>query len=220
MTAGLRPFANRRTLLPLACALLMSSCALQTPTSDTPTRYDFGPPPSHAQSNPGIPATLLVTAVRAPSWLDETGIVYRLLHEDSSRPRLYAMSAWSASPAALITDRIYGRFAAASQGAVGPGFSAQSDYTVRVELEDFSQHFTAQNESRVFLKARASLLSSVERRLLAQRQFEFARPAEPNAPGAVKSLTEAVDGFTDELVRWTADNVRAAQVRSTASQAK
>ena len=130
------------------------------------------------------------------------------------------MSAWSASPAALITDRIYSRFAAASQGAVGPGFSAQSDYTVRLELEDFSQHFTAQNESRVFLKARASLLSSVERRLLAQRQFEFTRPAEPNAPGAVKSLTEAVDAFTDELVRWTADNVRAAQARSTAPQAK
>ena len=45
MTAGLRPFANRRTLLPLACVLLVSSCALQTPTSDTPTRYDFRPAP-------------------------------------------------------------------------------------------------------------------------------------------------------------------------------
>ena len=186
MTAGLRPFANRRALLSLACVLLLSSCALQTPTSDTPTRYDFGPPPSHARSNPAIPAILLVTAVRAPSWLDETGIVYRLMYEDSSRPRVYAMSGWSAPPAALLTDRIYNRFAAASRGAVAPGFSAQSDYTIRLELEDFSQHFTARDESRVILKARASLLSSVERRLLAQREFELARPAAPNAPGAVK----------------------------------
>jgi cholesterol transport system auxiliary component len=209
MTVSTRASAKRCALLPLVWAALVSSCSFQPPTSDVPTLYDFGPPPSHARSNPAIPATLLVTPVRAPSWLDESGIVYRLLHEDSSRPRVYAMSRWSASPAALITDRVYGRFAAASQGAVAPGFSAQSDYTIRLELEDFSQHFTAADASRVFLKMRASLLSSAERRLVAQREFEVSRPAASNAAGAVNSLTEAVDAFTDELVRWTAENVRA-----------
>jgi cholesterol transport system auxiliary component len=193
----------------LACALVVSSCTLQGPVSDVPTTYDLGPPPSYTRSNPAIPATVLVTRVRAPSWLDESGIVYRLLYEDSSKPRVYATSQWSAPPAALITDRIYSRFAAESQGAVSPGFSAQSDFTIRLELEDFSQHFTAANESRVFFKVRASLLSSAERRLLAQREFELTRPAAPNAAGAVNALTAAVDAFTEELVRWTAENVRA-----------
>jgi cholesterol transport system auxiliary component len=190
--------------------VLLGSCTLQRPVSDVPTVYDLGPPPSYAKSNPAIPATVLVTRVRAPSWLDESGIVYRLLYEDSSRPRVYAMSQWSAPPAALITDRIYSRFVAASQGAVSPAFSAQSDFTVRLELEDFSQHFTTASESRISLKARASLLSSSERRLLAQREFELTRPAAPNAAGAVNGLTSAVDAFTEELVRWTAENVRGA----------
>jgi cholesterol transport system auxiliary component len=216
MTAGLRSFSYQPALLPLAWALLVASCALQPPAADLPTIYDFGPPPSHARSNPAIPATVLVTPVRAPAWLDESGIVYRLLHEDSSRPRVYAMSQWSAPPAALITDRIYSRFAAASQGAVSPGFSAQSDYTIRIQLDDFSQHFTAREASSAILKARASLLSSGERRLLAQREFEVTRPAGPNAAGAVNALTAAVDVFTEELVRWTADGVRAARAASAA----
>lgn len=211
MTAWPGPCSLGRTWRSLACLMLVSSCALQAPTQDTPTSYDFGPPPSYTRSNPAIPATLLVTPVRGPAWLDESGIVYRLLYEDPSRPRVYAMSRWSASPAALITDRIYARFAAASQGAVAPGFSAQSDYTIRLELEDFSQHFTAHDSSQASLKVRASLVSSAERRLVAQREFVFARPAEPNAAGAVTSLTAAVDALAEELVKWTADNVRAAK---------
>jgi cholesterol transport system auxiliary component len=199
----------RFTWAALPACLLLASCSLPRPVSDVPAVYDLGPPTTYAKSNPAIPATVLVTRVRAPSWLDESGIVYRLLYEDASVVRVYAQSEWSASPAALITDRIYSRFAAASRGAIAPGFSAQSDFTIRLELEDFSQHFTAANESRVSLKARASLLSSVERRLLAQREFDFTRPAVPNAIGAVNALTAAVDAFTEELVRWTAENVRA-----------
>lgn len=211
MTVELPSLLNARAVLALLCGLFISSCTLQAPTSDVPSVYDFGPPPVHARSNPAIPATLLVTPVRAPSSLDESGIVYRLLYEDSSRPRTYAMSRWSAPPAALLTDRIYNRFAAASRGAVSPGFSAQSDYTIRIELADFSQHFTTRDASRAILKARASLVSSGERRLLAQREFELTQPAAPNAAGAVSALTAAVDAFTEELVRWTADGVRAAQ---------
>jgi cholesterol transport system auxiliary component len=216
--AGCRPFSHGRALPPLAFLLLVSSCALQPPAPAIPTLYDFGPPPSHARSNPAIPATLLVTRVRAPSWMDENGIVYRLLYEDASKPRVYSMSRWSAPPAALISDRVYGRFAAASQGAVTPGFSAHSDYTMRLQLDDFSQHFTAADASTVFLKARASLLSSEDRRLVAQREFELSRPAAPNAAGAVNALTHAVDAFTDELVRWTADNVRAARSGAVSSK--
>jgi cholesterol transport system auxiliary component len=214
--SGTRSRTFQRALLALASCVLASSCAFRQPTSDVPTLYDFGPAPSHARSNPAIPATLLVTPVRAPPWLDENGIVYRLLYEDVPRPQVYGMSRWSAPPAALMSDRIYSGFAAAAQGAVAPGFSAQSDFTLRIELEDFSQHFTTPEESSASLKARASLLSSTDRRLIAQREFDFRRPAAPNAVGAVKSLTAAVDAFTNELVQWTAENVRAARATGTA----
>ncbi|MGZ8262973.1 MAG: ABC-type transport auxiliary lipoprotein family protein [Burkholderiales bacterium] len=194
----------------IAAGLLLASCAFERPTSDVPASYDFGPPPAHARSNPDIPATLLVTPVRAPAWLDENanGIVYRLLYEDASQPRVYAMSRWSAAPASLLTDRAYGRFAAAARGVVAPGYSVRSDYALRIELVDFSQHFTAPGESRAVVKARASLVSSAGRRLTAQREFDIVRPAAPNAQGAVKALTEAADTLVEELVKWTAENAR------------
>ena len=144
-------------------------------------------------------------------------IVYRLLYEDSSRPQTYAMSRWAADPASLVTDRMRSRFAAASDGVVTPGYSVQSDYTLRVELEDFSQRFDAPGQSRGSLRARVSLLASHDRKLLAQRVFDVERPAAPNAPGAVKALTEATDAFLEELVKWTAQSARAGGEQRTVS---
>jgi cholesterol transport system auxiliary component len=173
-----------------------------------PTLYDFGPPPAYARSNPAIPGTVLVAPVRAPVWLDDTAIVYRLVYEDPARTQIYAMSRWSAEPASLMTDRLRSRLAAIAGSVVAPGFSARSDYTLRVELEDFSQHFRAASESRVVMRARATLLATEGRKVLAQRVFEAERPSAPTGPGAVKALAEAADAFMEEVVKWTAENAK------------
>jgi cholesterol transport system auxiliary component len=107
-----------------------------------------------------------------------------------------------------MTDRLRSRFAALAQGVVAPGFSVRSDYTLRVELEDFSQHFDGASQSRAVLRARATLLDSEGRKLLAQRAFEVARSASPNAPGAVKALTEATDVFIEDVAKWAAENAK------------
>jgi cholesterol transport system auxiliary component len=191
-----------------AVVLTLTGCSFDRPESFVPASYDLGPPPAYARSNPAIAGTILIPAVRAPAWLDDTGIVYRLLHEDPAGTRVYAMSRWSAEPAALLTDRVRARLAAASGGIVEPGFSARSDYSLRVELEDFSQYFKAPAQSEVRLRARATLLDTNGRKLLAQRVFDFNRAAEPNAPGAVKALAEAADAFTEDLVKWTAESTK------------
>jgi cholesterol transport system auxiliary component len=118
------------------------------------------------------------------------------------------MSRWAAEPASLIADRLRSRLAAVSRGAVSPAFGARSDYTLRIELEDFSQQFKAPGQSTVLLRARASLLNSEGRVLIAQRAFEVERPAQPDAPGAVKALTEATGAFLDELVKWITENAK------------
>jgi cholesterol transport system auxiliary component len=151
---------------------------------------------------------VLIAPVRAPAGLDDTGIVYRLLYEDATRTHSYGMSKWAAEPASLVTDRLRSRFAAFARGVVAPGFSARSDYTLRVELEDFSQHFEAPSQSRALVRARATLLDSEGRKLLAQRVFEVARPAAPSAPGAVKALTEATDIFLEDVAKWAAENAK------------
>lgn len=195
-----------------ACVLTLvaalNGCALGGGEGATPTAYDFGPQPAYAKSNPAIAGALLIPAVAAPAWLDDADIVYRLLYADSARPQSYAMSRWAAGPASLLTDRLRSRFAVASDGVVTPGYSVQSDYTLRIELEDFTQRFDAPGQSRGSLRARATLLDNHERRLLAQREFDIERAAAPNAAGAVKALSESADVFLEELVKWTAQNVR------------
>lgn len=197
-----------RPAVTLTALLILSACAIDRPESAVATEYDFGPPPSYAPGEASIRGVVLVSSVRAPAWLDSDGIVYRLLYDGVAQPKSYAMSRWAAEPASLIAERLRSRLAAAARGVISPAFGARSDYTLRVELEDFSQYFKAPGQSRALLRARVTLLASDPRVLLAQRVFEIERAAEPNAPGAVKALADANEAFIDQLVPWIAANVR------------
>ncbi|HEX2825578.1 MAG TPA: ABC-type transport auxiliary lipoprotein family protein [Burkholderiales bacterium] len=183
-----------------------AGCSINRPDAAQPVSYDLGPQPAYTRTNPALPGALLIPQVGAPPWLDEDQIIYRLLYEDGARPQSYSMSRWTAEPAALLTGRLRARFAAVSGGVVAPGYGARADYTLRVELEDFSQSFAQPGESRVTLRARASLLATRERKLIAQQVFDVQRRAAPNASGAVKGLTEATDAFVEALVAWTVQN--------------
>jgi cholesterol transport system auxiliary component len=142
--------------------LLLAACSLGPVQRDAPAIYDLGAPRSHAAGQTRIRASLLVHNVAAPGWLDTPAIVYRLNYQDTARQQSYANSRWAAAPAALLTQRLRGRLAADSDGGVmGVADSARADYTLRVELEDFSQIFDAADASRAVAVARASLVSVV-----------------------------------------------------------
>ena len=205
-----------RSIGPIVMALLVSmlaACAFERPTSDVPMSFDFGPTPQYTKTNPAIPATILVTPVRAPAWLEDNGIAYRLLYEDSARPRIYASNRWVAEPDELFAERLRNRLAAAAKGVVTPAFSARSDYTLRIELDDFSQHFSAPGQSRAVVRLRASLLQTERRTLLAQRMFEASRETTPNPAGAVKGLSDATEELIEALVKWTAENAQVTNQR-------
>jgi cholesterol transport system auxiliary component len=188
--------------------LMLCACSLQRTDPVIPTAYDLGRPRAYPVSSPGITGTIVLPPVTAPAWLDDSAIVYRLLYDDAARPQSYTLSRWAAEPAAMLTERLRSRFAAVTQGAITPIDSARSDYTLRVELRDFSQAFDAPGQSSASLRARATLLTSADRKLVTQREFDVQRPAAPNALGAVRALTEATEGFIEELVKWTVQSVR------------
>ena len=213
MAHGARP--SMRAVLACAAVAWLASCAFERPESASATIYDFGPQPRHVKANPAIPGSLLIPGVRAPEWLDGTGMVYRLIYQDSARPRVYSSSRWAAEPASLVTDRLRSRFATVAGAVVVPGYGIRTDYTLRVELEDFVQRFDAPVASRAMLRARATLSDSAGRTLLGQRIFEIERPAAPDAAGGVKALAEATDGFVEELVAWAVQTVRTASDRRT-----
>jgi cholesterol transport system auxiliary component len=194
------------TLLMLLGALLLTACSLGPAQKDAPAVYDLGAPRQDAANQPRIYASLLVHAVAAPAWLDTTAIIYRLNYQDAARQRAYANSRWAAAPAALLTQRLRGRLAAASDGGVvGAGDSARADYTLRVEIEDFSQVFVTADESRAVIVARASIFNAAKRTLLAQKSFSTTRPAaSANAEGGVRALAAAGDETIEAIAVWAA----------------
>ena len=195
-----------------AAALLagaaLAGCSLG-PQRELAESYDLGPPRAQASASPGVPAILLIPEVSAPAWLDSHGIVYRLNYENSARPQAYANSRWVSPPAAMLTQRLRGRFAGAAGGVLTHADGARADYALRIELEDFSQSFTGSNSSRVELRARTSLVRLADRTLLAQRVFTVERAAPtPDARGAVAALGEASDEFVERLLAWTGEQTR------------
>ena len=187
---------------------IITGCTLGPEKRDPPAVFDLGPQRTQAAAAPSINATLLIPAVSASPWLDSPNMMYRLSYRDAGRPEAYAQHRWAMSPALLLTERLRSRFAAATRGVVGTQDGAQADYSLRIELEDFSQSFDAADSSKASVRLRASLINLATRALHAQKSFSVERPAAPNAPGAAQSLAAASDAVVDELAAWAAQSLK------------
>lgn len=196
----------------LASALVLTAVAGCTLGGREPAAsYDLGPPQGTPDAGrPTISALLLVPEVGAPAWLAGNGIVYRLSYDNSARPQAYAGSRWVSPPAALLTQRLRSRLAGAAGGVLTGSDGARADYAVRVELEDFSQSFSAPDASRVAVRARASLVRLADRTLVAQQLFAVEKAApSADARGAVAALALASDELVEAVAQWTGEQVRA-----------
>jgi len=186
----------------------VSGCTIGPEKRDPPAVFDLGPQRTYPAAKPVIDATLLIPAVSASPWLDSPNIVYRLHYRDAGRAEAYAQHRWSMSPALLLTERLRARFAAATRGVVGTQDGARADYSLRIELEDFSQSFDAAESAKAGVRLRASLIDLNTRALHAQKSFSVEQPAAPNAPGAAQSLAAASDAVVEELVAWATQNLK------------
>ena len=128
-----------RAALLLSLALL-SGCALGPQTREGMVNYDFGLPRSDKEANPRLQRDLIVAGVSAPAWMDNSSIYYRLAYQDPTRPEAYAQSRWVMPPAALLGQRLRASIARASKaGVFAPADGVHAGYTLRLELEEFSQ---------------------------------------------------------------------------------
>jgi cholesterol transport system auxiliary component len=150
-----------------------------------------------------------VTEATAPTWLDSTAIHYRLAYYDLAQTYAYASNRWASPPATLLTQWIRSRIAGISDGGVmSAADSVQTDYILRLELEEFTQIFDTADQSRAVVKLRASLINRSTRSLAAQRSFHVEQAApEPNAAGAVRALAEASDKLIGDLLNWLVEEL-------------
>jgi len=198
-----------KELLMIFLAATLAGCSFGPAVKQTPATYDLGIPRyNDIAGGKTINVSLLVYDVEAPFWLDTPAIVYRF-KQDAGRQQSYADSQWVAPPAALLTQRLRGRFTQTSTGGVvGVTDGVRADYTLRVELEDFAQVFDRADASRGVIMARASLVNATRRVLVAQKDFTFDHAAAiSNAEGGVEALTDASDDLIDAIVTWTAASI-------------
>lgn len=198
-----------KTVIGMIAAILLAGCSAGPTTRDALLTYDFGPIREDAAIAKSIRASVLMHGVVAPAWLDSPAVVYRLAYQDAARQYVYANSRWATQPGALIGQRLRGRLASASEGGVIVGADgARADFSLRVELEMFSQIFDAADRSRGVVVARASLVNTAKRTLVAQRSFTVEKPAaSADAEGGVRALAMAGDELIDSIVAWTASAV-------------
>jgi cholesterol transport system auxiliary component len=197
--------ARAAVLLSLA---LLAGCAIGPQARVSVASYDFGLPRADKEANPRLQNDLVVAAVTAPAWMDNTGIYYRLAYQDATRPQAYAQSRWVMPPAALLGQSLRAGIARANKAAVfTPADGARADYTLRLELEEFSQVFDAADKSRAVVRLRASLIRN--RGVVAQQTFNIERAAAtPDAEGGVRALIAASEDAGSNLIDWLAASMK------------
>jgi len=196
-----------RAALLLSLALL-AGCAVGPQSREGTASYDFGLPRTDKDINPRLHQDLLVADASSPAWMDNSGIYYRLAYQDATRPQAYSLSHWVMPPAALFGQRMRASIArASSAGVFVPADAVRAGYTLRLELEEFSQVFDAADRSRAVLRMRASLIR--QRGIVAQQDFNIEHTAAtPNAEGGVRALIAASDDAGEKLVDWLAVNMK------------
>ena len=200
---------------------LLGGCALP----DKPVRsamYDFGPgeliAPSAAPAAatagsalPALPPLAIADITAAGGALDNQAVLYRLGYTDARQLRPYAQARWSMPPAQLVRQRLrerLGQRRAVFNDREGVALNRSQNarlLLLRLELEEFSQLFSAPDASVGLIRLHATLLeiTPAGEKLIAQRAVVVQRPApSADAPGGVRALSAATDAAIDALAQW------------------
>jgi cholesterol transport system auxiliary component len=199
----------------LAMALVLSGCSALPDKPVRPTLYDFGPgsvtlEPATRQAS--LPALALDDITTSGGALDNTALLYRLAYTEVQALRPYAQARWSTPPAQLVRQRLREQlslrrpvFNARDGVAINRSGVALLPLRLRLELEEFSQLFTAPDASVGVIRLRATLVevTPAGEKFIGQRSVVVQRPAPTaDAPGGVRALTAATDAAIEELDQW------------------
>lgn len=181
----------------LALVIGLTACGVGPKPQAPVSTYDFG------LAADGAPRTALkkigAVEVGAPRWLDSVNLYYRLAYADIAQPRAYTQTRWTMPPASLVETRLKER--AVAGGAVLGGGGP----TVRIEIDEFSQVFTAEKTSKAVVRARASVIGARDA-AVRQKAFVIEEPAaSADGPGGAAALKRAADQLVDSVLAWAGE---------------
>ena len=216
-------YCARGLFLLVMAMFLLGGCAL----TDKPTRafmYDFGP--GLLTARPALQPAEIPLSTLAPllpplaiddigtsgGALENMAVLYRLGYADAQQLRPYAQARWTMPVAQLVRQRLRERlslrrpvFNAGESLAFNRNQGSVLPLQLRLELEEFSQLFTAPDASVGLIRLSATLvaLTPAGEKLVSQRNVVVQRPASSaDAAGGVHALTAATDAAIDELDQW------------------
>ena len=188
---------NRLRFLSPLVLFLLSACAALPERASAPQRYDFGPPAAVVTAVAANRPALGLRVQASPA-LEGTAMLYRLAYADAQQLRAYTQARWAMAPAELLAQRLRSGL---GRDYVLPPDGEGANRVLHVALEEFSQVYTAPEQSHGLLRLRVSLLQG--ERLLAQRELMFQpSAARADAAAGVRALGAATDEAVTELVRW------------------
>ena len=215
------PFGIKTIFLLASVLTLTAGCSV----IDKPARaamYDFGPGGLASQAvattampAPAVPLPALALALAdittSGGALENQALLYRLGYLDNQQLRAYSQARWTMPPAQLVRQRLRERLGQqrvvlnAREGVALNRSQNANMPMLRLELEEFSQVFSAPDASVGLVRLHATLveITPAGERLVAQRSLAVQQPAtSPDAAGGVRALTAATDTAVDELDGW------------------
>lgn len=188
--------SRRRAAWVAVFALLLGSCRLAYDATDPVRYFDFGVPESREDEACCAQRIALDSLAFAPMLAGQT-MWYRE-GQGSVEPRAFAVSRWSAPPAALLEQHV--------RVALGIGQSdrrAPLPYQLSLKLETMEQLFT-DDGTEARLTVSAALTHTRDHALLGSRVFVLRRPADERSPlGGARAFAALVARLGQELQHWT-----------------
>lgn len=177
----------------LLLAIAAAGCSLTPATPTSMKRYELDiPAPKSAAALPISNITL-----RAPNWLDNAHVAYRLRYNNSARREFYSLSRWVAPPSELVVQAL--------RRGVPQGSDWGSGCRLKVDLDEFVQEFETAQQSEARIAARVRLSPPRGEAGAVTKQFEIILPAGfADAQGGVQALNLATTKWLAEIRTWLA----------------
>lgn len=206
--------AWRTTLGVAALSLGLGACTTLLAPAQHLSVFDLGIPVSMADNDTSASPRVMPASieVRVPSWLASAAMQYQLDYQVPPDRRWYTESRWAAQPSELLQRYL--------QQAMGYGRTHQSACRLRIEVEEYTQIFSAADESKAHLRGTLLLLAQREDRVVERRSFVVESPApSPNAQGGVLAHRAVAQQFSAEIGEWL-QSVRGTRGEETSLQAR
>ncbi|WP_439536273.1 ABC-type transport auxiliary lipoprotein family protein [Methyloversatilis sp.] len=183
-----------RTAVLSLVLVALAGCGPLVSRPPPPALHDLGSARAALQRIAGLRAI----EVRSPSWLDGSAMHYRLAYESATRRDTYAFSRWAASPPEMLAVALR-QMLQTDDAGTGPGCR------LRVDIDEFIQHFDRPDSARALLSGRAVLTDMRGQRVLASLPFAISEPAAgADAAAGVAASARAVDALGLQIAGWVA----------------